>query len=233
MEFRALASSSSGNCYLFTSGGESVLIEAGIPWKKVQQAMDFDTRGIRFCLCSHSHGDHARHVKDVLKAGINVYGPEDVGVTWGCSCHYRFYGVLKNEGLGFLFPTVDWRVRVFPCVHDVPCYGYLIAYGTSKAVYIPDTSYSPVKFGPGVTHFLLSVNWSKETLSKDLNQEYRRHVVTSHMSLDTAKKLLAANDLSSVREIHLLHLSSENSDAEYFKREIAKQTGKPVYIANA
>ena len=42
---------------------------------------------------------------------------------------------------------------------------------------------------------------------------------------------LRANDLSRVKEIHLLHLSDENSNAERFKREIQEISGKPVYVA--
>ena len=42
---------------------------------------------------------------------------------------------------------------------------------------------------------------------------------------------LRANDLSRVKEIHLLHLSDRNSSANCFKKEIQSLTGKPVYVA--
>ena len=51
------------------------------------------------------------------------------------------------------------------------------------------------------------------------------------MSLETCKKFLAAQDLSAVKAIHLLHLSDGNADAELFKREVQALTGKPVYVA--
>ena len=53
----------------------------------------------------------------------------------------------------------------------------------------------------------------------------------SHMSLENCKELLRANDLSKVKEIHLLHLSDENSVEDQFKKEIAALTGLPVYVA--
>ena len=65
----------------------------------------------------------------------------------------------------------------------------------------------------------------------DIVPAVRRRLLTSHFSLKHAKQMLQANDLSTVREIHLLHLSNENSDHQYFKTEIQKLTGKPVYIA--
>ena len=46
-----------------------------------------------------------------------------------------------------------------------------------------------------------------------------------------ADEMLKANDLSKVEEIHLLHLSSANSDAEGFKRQVQSLTGIPTYIA--
>ena len=227
MEFKPLASSSSGNCYILSDGDSQTMIEAGIPWSRVQAALNFKTRGIEFCLISHSHGDHAAHVKGVMRAGIDVYAPSDVNPFCDGDGSHRLHWMLAGgqENIN------GWSVKSFPCVHDVPCVGFLIARGPHKIVYVPDTLYSPVRFGPGVTHFLLSVNWSKETLSEDMNPAYRKHVVTQHLSLDTALNLLRANDLSSVIEIWLCHLSEGNSNAEMFKREIEKLTGKPVFIA--
>lgn len=51
------------------------------------------------------------------------------------------------------------------------------------------------------------------------------------MSLETVKGFLAANDLSRVREIWLLHLSDDHSDAERFRREVMELTGKEVHVA--
>lgn len=50
------------------------------------------------------------------------------------------------------------------------------------------------------------------------------------MSLETCIELLKANDLSKVKEIHLIHLSDSNSDAEEFRRTIEDMTKIPVYI---
>lgn len=43
---------------------------------------------------------------------------------------------------------------------------------------------------------------------------------------------MKANDLSSVRNICLLHLSDRNSDAERFKKEFEEFTSKNVVIAD-
>jgi phosphoribosyl 1,2-cyclic phosphodiesterase len=51
------------------------------------------------------------------------------------------------------------------------------------------------------------------------------------MSLSTLKRLLKANDLTSVNNIVLIHLSSNNSNEKLFKQEIENVTGKIVTIA--
>ena len=51
------------------------------------------------------------------------------------------------------------------------------------------------------------------------------------MSIETLLDLLRSNDMSKVRQIYLLHLSDNNSDAEAFKRQVRQETGAEVYIA--
>ena len=51
------------------------------------------------------------------------------------------------------------------------------------------------------------------------------------MSLENFITFLRANDMSTVRQIYLLHLSDGNSDAEAFQRQVQQETGAEVYIA--
>ena len=56
MEFKAIASSSKGNCYLATSPGiQPLLIEAGVPVKKIREATGFGLSEVAGCLISHEH----------------------------------------------------------------------------------------------------------------------------------------------------------------------------------
>jgi phosphoribosyl 1,2-cyclic phosphodiesterase len=229
MEFKALASSSSGNAYILSDGGESIMIEAGIPWPKVQKAMDFQTGAIQACLVTHGHKDHSGYVGSVLRAGIDVYTPFDERFVG----HHRIHFVPSDQQFGF---TVGrWSIKSFPVKHDVVCVGYLIGrvsleYGIERVLYLTDCLYSPFRF-KGLAMILLGVNYSKDTISPDIEPAVRKHIIQGHMSLQTAIELLKANDLSRVREIWILHCSAQNSNAEMFKREIEKLTGKPTFVA--
>ena len=57
--------------------------------------------------------------------------------------------------------------------------------------------------------------------------------INSHRSLDTCKEILAANDLSGVHNIVLIHLSDANANAVQFQEEIQRQTLKTVNVASS
>jgi phosphoribosyl 1,2-cyclic phosphodiesterase len=85
---------------------------------------------------------------------------------------------------------------------------------------------------------MIECNYSLDILRANVESgivpvELKNRLLKTHMSLQTVKDFLRANDLSKVREVHLLHLSNDNSNAGRFKREIQQLTGKPVLIADA
>lgn len=124
----------------------------------------------------------------------------------------------------------------FPVKHDVPNMGFLLASRNGeKIAYITDTPYCPYRF-KGLTTIMLEVNYDLEILRQNVkngtvDRGLKNRIVRNHFSLEAAKGFLKANDLKQVREIHLIHLSSANSSAEKFKREVQGITGKPVYIS--
>lgn len=124
----------------------------------------------------------------------------------------------------------------FELEHDVIGHrGFSLLGHREQLVYITDTMYCKYQF-PGMTHLMIECNYIKEILDENtkagrVNLDLRNRIVKSHMSLETAKDLLRANDLNRLQEIHLLHLSDANSDEERMKREIQELTGVPVYVA--
>jgi len=161
-----------------------------------------------------------------MRYGTDVYASKQTAKALGLSSH-RLHIVepLKAFAIG------TWQVIAFPTQHDCPgSMGFVLASGEEKLLFLTDSFYVRHRFR-GLTHIMIECNYSKQTLSPDLDPAVRRRLLRSHMSLEQVIKFLAANDLTQVREIILIHLSADNSDAEMFQREIQRATGKPVRVA--
>lgn len=125
----------------------------------------------------------------------------------------------------------SFRVVAFPTEHDCDgSMGFLIAGRSEKLLFVTDTYFIRPRFR-GLSIIAIECNYSKETLDPNIDPAVKRRLMRSHMSLQTCLGFLGAQDLGSVREIHLLHLSDGNSDAEMFQRRIQQATGIPVFVA--
>lgn len=56
MEIKVISSGSSGNAYIVGDDKEQLIIEAGMPFRKVEEALNFNLSGARGVLISHEHG---------------------------------------------------------------------------------------------------------------------------------------------------------------------------------
>jgi phosphoribosyl 1,2-cyclic phosphodiesterase len=161
-----------------------------------------------------------------MKSGINCYSSTGTFEALGINSH-RAKAVKSKE----LFTVGTLQILPFDTQHDcADPLGFLI-YSTltgEKLLFATDTYYVKYRFS-GLTHLMIECNWSEKTLDPDC--AYLPRLRKSHFSLENVIEFLNANDLSRVEEIHLLHLSENNSDADFFKEEIQKLTGKIVYIA--
>jgi phosphoribosyl 1,2-cyclic phosphodiesterase len=222
MNFKTIHSSSSANLYTVENRGGKLLIEAGLRGRALKRALNYTLASFGGCLVSHVHGDHSRGCQDVLNAGIDCYMTFETANKLGLSGHHRLHIIkpLKQFTVG------AWIIKPFPTEHDCPgSVGFLIENSGEKMVFITDSYYCMHTF-KRLNIIAIECNYSEATLNPESNSNYMYH-----FSLERVKKFLESNDLSVCREIHLLHLSDENSDEEYFEEEIKKLTGVPVYIA--
>jgi len=232
VDFRVIASGSSGNCYRIGDGRSTLLLEAGIRFKEIREALAFRISGLAGCLVTHEHGDHAKAVKDMIRAGVDCYMSQGTAEALGVSGHHRIH-VIKDR---HRFSVGTWQVIPFATIHDArEPLGFFVASGDTRFLFATDTMYILHRF-PGMTHIAVECNYDPGILRANVDaglvdQHVRRRVIGSHMSLQTCKEFLLANDLSRVKQIWLIHLSADNSDAERFKREIQALTGKEVYVA--
>jgi phosphoribosyl 1,2-cyclic phosphodiesterase len=232
MEIKVLASGSSGNAYFVSDGKTPVLLEAGIPFSLIKRGLNFHVSRLAACLISHEHSDHARAAAKLMKAGIDCYMSRGTAAALKLSGHRLPGHRLRIIQALTQFHIGTWAIKPFEAHHDAaePLCFLMADSSHGKLLFATDTAYVAYRF-QGLTHLMIEANYSAPLLKDNTrSSELRRSILQDHMSLETLIKMLRANDLSKVQEIHLLHLSDNNSNAERFKQRIQEITGKPVYI---
>lgn len=233
--FEPLASSSAGCAYKVSDGiSAPLLLDCGMRFEELRKALDFRVTELAGCLLSHAHQDHSRAALGIARAGVNVYGSAE---TWrelkpGDAYKYRMMH-LEPKGR---YKIDEWTVLPFEAVHDVGTLGFLIGSPCEdRLLYLTDSCYSPFKF-EGLTHVCVEANHSLSLMRENaeagkIDRARFHRTARSHFSIERVEEMLVANDLSKVRELHLLHLSDSNSDEREFKSRLEKKFGIPVKVA--
>ena len=231
MKLKVIGRGSSGNCYLLQNKSKTLILECGIKYKGILKKIDFDLSDVIGCLVSHSHKDHSKSIKEFIKYAIDIYTSSDVINNSIVNSNY-LHEISPLEQ----FNIKDFTILPFDAEHDVPNLGFLIQHkDMGKLLFITDSYYCKYKF-PGLNHIMIECNYSENILDENvenglIHPVLANRLLKSHFSLENVKEFLKANDLSKVRDITLIHLSSTNSDYNLFKKEIERLTGLPVYIA--
>ena len=225
MDIKILASGSGGNCYRLSDGVTDILLECGIPKHRIMAGIGYEVGRIGGVLITHEHGDHAKAARDMLYFGRDIYASRGTFDALGLSGYH-----CKAVAHGQLFTVGTFSVYPFDVQHDAAePLGFVI---TSKKtgerlLFFTDTYYVKYVF-KGVDIIMGEVNYSTKTMRDDLPESRKNRLFESHMSLEHFLELL--DSYPQVKKIYLLHLSDDNSDAEMFRREVAKKTGAEVYV---
>lgn len=232
MKLKCLGSSSKGNSYLLIGEKEILIIEAGVKFSKVKEALNFDLSKVVGCLVSHEHKDHSKSANDLRKSSIEIIGT--VGTLVKCTDDH-----LNTCIITYRVPVVigSFTITAFETIHDAsePC-AFLIEHTEmGRMLFITDTASFKYKF-KAINHLLIEANYHESIVSENaINNPNMfnniERLEKSHMSLMDCEFTCGYNVYSGTQNIVLIHLSSCNSDYELFKDTIKKKIGKPVYIA--
>ena len=216
MTLKCIGSGSSGNCYTLTSnGGETLILDCGIPIKDIKKGLNWNVKDVVGVLCTHKHLDHSKSVEDFKSMGIPIFAP-----YLGDSCKPMKMGGFTVKP--FDLTTIDgsWThtdANGEPC----PIYGFLITHKEmGRMLYITDTNLIKWRF-KSINHILLGVNYDKDLVNVD-NQSKSNHVFRGHLSIDTACDFVKANYSDSLQNVIMCHLSSENTDSDSFIEKMKK-----------
>lgn len=223
MKLKVIATGSSGNCYLLDDGKEILIIECGVPFAEVKEAIDYQTSRIVGVLSSHEHMDHRKFINEYERAGIQTMKGNVFRDKYTVN-----YGTFASK----------YAVYPFEVPHDVPCYGYYISHpDMGKMVFVTDAMYIEYTF-PEVNHIMVEANYAQDILdenvaSGEIPQSLRNRIMKSHMSFNTAKGMVKANKSPHLRNVIMCHLSTRNSDKKRFQEEMQEVAGTYCNVAVA
>jgi len=235
MKIDVLASSSSGNAYIVSDGATSILLDAGIPYKALQEKSDFKINEVAACLISHEHGDHSKAVKDLLGAAIDVYALPDTLTALKVFGHHRAHMIDTDN----VITIGTLKIRPVPLFHDCPCVGYIVySLNTKERLFFATDTYR-IDINPVACDYLiLEINYQAEIVNNLVNEGkmesgIRARLLYSHFEASNALQWLKKIDKSRLKRIYVAHISNHNCNAEEVKKAIIAETGIPTTICDA
>lgn len=220
LKFCSLYSGSSGNCQYIKTEDATILVDAGLSGKKIQQEIaniGEDPKKIDAIFITHEHIDHIQGVGIMSRRlDVPVYANEK---TWEAMS--PFIGNMESRNIKVLDEWAevgDLTIKPFDISHDAAQpVGYNIFYKNKKVSLITDTGCTNdaiVKSIMGSDLLLVESNHDEDmVLIGPYPWPLKRRVLGEfgHMSNDTAGDLISKVVKKGTEIVLLAHLSKENN----------------------
>lgn len=214
MQLKTLATGSNpGNCYILTNNkGEHLLLDMGITINEIKKGLNYDVEHLVGGICTHSHKDHRKAVKDLQVMGIPVWQP------YLDAKHKR-----QRTKIG------GFKVECFDVPHSVECRAFLIRVDGLTILYATDFEYIPYNLTKQkINVALVEMNYQQKIMDGLEIDNHIAHTVTGHASDKTTTEFLVQNK-AHLQNVILCHYSkSENLNREEALAEL--KTKLPKYI---
>lgn len=220
LTFRSLASSSKGNAYLVSDGETVLLLECGLPYKKLAEKSGFTLMNTAACFVTHEHNDHSYAAAQLIKRGVPVFMSEGTARA------------LELWDAEIIEPNVPimvgaFRVMAFRVAHDAADpFGYLIddTRTGERLLFAADTR-SLSYIIPRLTYIAVECNYEESLLaaSQRIPESLKNRIRHSHFEVEDVIRWLKKQDLSHVLTIYLLHLSAGNSRAAAWQTRFVRE----------
>lgn len=223
--FCSLASGSSGNCHLINDGENSILIDAGLSGKQIENKLEeisINPKSIVGILVSHEHSDHICGV-GVLSRRYNVpiYANEGTWLGMG-----NRIGKIKDENIKYFnseegFCIKDFNIKSYSIPHDAnEPVGFSIEKNNTKISIATDLGYIDENIINEVKDsnlLVLESNHDEEMVKVGKYPYYLKRRILSnigHLSNEAAGNAIVDLVSKNVKSILLAHLSKENNFPE-------------------
>ena len=257
MTIISAGSSSSGNSYIIISGSRTIILDAGLPAKKITAALEHlgtDPADVDAVLITHEHIDHVRSVRALSRKCCSALFVASRGTVEGAEnfCHVpeeRLRTVAAGDSFllsgqgdsphGQSFTEEDIRITAFSLSHDAAePLGFTVEAGGEKLAVVTDTGVITDEIYEAINDSDLLVFEANHDEQMLMFGEYPYHVKVriksdrGHLSNDYAGGVLARilEERKSGRpplRIMLAHLSFHNNIPLF-----ARQTVEDILYKN-
>ncbi len=233
--FHILGSSSSGNCALLETPGCRVLIDMGLPSRKLTElllSLDRRLADIDAVFITHEHSDHICGLAGLLRhPHVEVFANRETARAAQTRLRFRPKWNFFETGSTFTFR--DLEVASFSIPHDASDpVGFIFSIAAEAAPrrlawctdlgYVPELVRERIR---GADVLVLESNYDPDMLDRDhrrpwsLKQRIKgRH---GHLSNHAAHELLRTTENASWRRVYLAHLSRECNDVQLVRDTFA------------
>lgn len=197
-EVKCLATGSTGNCYILKVNDLTVILDAGCNWNKL--VANVNLNDVDFAFISHEHKDHAEHYDKLRLRGVKTLD--------GINIKEPIKNKIKAKN------GTEFSILRVPVRHgDVSNCALIIQTADECILYVTDFNLceydlTPYKF----THVLVECNYLESLVNKCTDKVRRENNIDRHMGLEGTKVFLDSLDLSTCREVDLIHLSTSFSE---------------------
>ena len=225
LRFFSIASGSKGNCICVENGGDAVLIDAGIPVKRLSEALHaagIAKETVKGVFITHEHSDHVKCLPYIVRAvkapvfanmatinALNLRSASD-------GCAFYELPVGKEADMGEL------ALRSFRTSHDAAeSVGYVVSDGRSSLAICTDTGRMTREASEAITGCELvyvESNHDEEMLINGPYPDYLKDRILSsrgHLSNVESGCSCRAFVAGGAKHVILAHLSEENNTPEF------------------
>ena len=235
-----IGSSSSGNCFYLEMGGYHLLIDLGIGYKKVKNALEvngLDLSMIDGVFVTHGHGDHIKAAEVISKRlNCKIYAESSSMYSLRKTVVDRI-SINTYEDIE-IFPGLI--VRMFMVPHDfVKTCGYIFKYGDKKVGFVTDCgkmSEDIIDELKGSDVIIIESNHDKEMLKNGPYPKQLQARILSkygHLSNDGCAKTIKVLSEYGTKNYLLAHISKHNNTYELAlktTRDYIKDDSINIYV---
>lgn len=216
------------------------MLDAGIPYKKITDKVGY----VDYAIITHEHGDHAHlpAIKKLLSNGTDVYMTKGTRDALKLENRHNLHTFTAD----LIMPPLriaDCWLKGLKAFHDAAEPIVIQLYDEEdRVLYATDTMHPPIWYGEenAFTKVLVEANFSEPVLAESEIEEWRKkRVYENHCSIERVIEHFEAlkkyegtklDVLPKLKEIHLIHISKANGNAENFKAMLEQVIcDKPIY----